>query len=266
MDGKVICRCQPSGRWKTHISKPILLENGRCMSQSPSPRLIGGRGFYKEGVGNGTKRSREEVAKFPMCRWVQSIPAWQVMVWCAFYWFSYSGFTPSWLHITLALRLKVSKYPGAGMPQDQILYLLKLFPRILIHTCYSSTSYILVRLSTYRNNVKRMVGWVTIPRYNFPLLQFHQSAMEGASHGARGRFQLQDQLQQTGLTSMPHSENGALGNMGQPSWFYLWGMGRTKADPGTWRAPGDWGLLKEKGRLRHRHRTLSPNHEAGHPR
>ena len=38
------------------------------------------------------------------------------------------------------------------------LYLLKLVPRILIQTCCSLTSYTLVRVSTYRNNVKRMVG------------------------------------------------------------------------------------------------------------
>ena len=44
---------------------------------------------------------------------------------------------------------------------------LKLVPRILTQTCCSSTSYILIRVSTYRTNVKGMVGWVTIPhRYN----------------------------------------------------------------------------------------------------
>ena len=34
--------------------------------------------------------------------------------------------------------------------------------RILTQTCCSSTSYILVRVRTYRNNVKRKVEWVTI--------------------------------------------------------------------------------------------------------
>ena len=74
--------------------------------------------------------------------------------------------------VILASLLKVSKYPRAGMPEGRSLYLLKLVPRILTQTCCSSTSYILV--STYRNNVKRMVEWVTIPHYNFPLLQFQR--------------------------------------------------------------------------------------------
>ena len=52
------------------------------MSQSPSPHLSGGRGFYKEGEGNRTKRSREGVEKFSTCRLAQSIPIRQVEVWC----------------------------------------------------------------------------------------------------------------------------------------------------------------------------------------
>ena len=75
------------------------------------------------------------------------------------------------LHVLLAPRLKASKSPRAGIPEGWSLYLLKLDPRILIQTCYSSTSCTLVRVSTYRNIVKRMVRWVTIShRYNFPLL------------------------------------------------------------------------------------------------
>ena len=50
------------------------------MSQSPSPPLSGGRGFYKEGEGNRTKRSRERVANFCTCRRAQSIPIRQMMV------------------------------------------------------------------------------------------------------------------------------------------------------------------------------------------
>ena len=42
---------------------------------------------------------------------------------------------------------------------------LKLVPRILIQACCSPTSYLLVRVSTYRQNVKRMVRWVTIFQY-----------------------------------------------------------------------------------------------------
>ena len=85
----------------------------------------------------------------------------------------------SWIHVILASQMKVSKPPVSstipsevGMPEGWSLYLLKLVPRILVQTCYSSTSYILVRVSTYRHNVKTIVGWVTVPhRYNFPLLQ-----------------------------------------------------------------------------------------------
>ena len=58
--------------------------------------------------------------------------------------------------------MKVSKSPRAGILEGWSLYLLKLVPRILIWTPCLSASYILVRVSTYRNNAKRMVGWVTI--------------------------------------------------------------------------------------------------------
>ena len=58
------------------------------------------------------------------------------------------------------------------MPEGQGLYLLKLVPRILIHTGCSSSSYILVRISTYRNSVER-TGWggggrVTVPTVTSP--------------------------------------------------------------------------------------------------
>ena len=48
------------------MSQSPFLEDGRLTSQSPSPPLIRGRGFYKEGEGNRTKRSREGVGKFYM--------------------------------------------------------------------------------------------------------------------------------------------------------------------------------------------------------
>ena len=104
------------------------------------------------------------------------MPITQVMArcassWRASSWFSHPGFTSSWLHIILAPWMKVSKSPGARMPKGRSLYLLKLVPRILIQTCCSSISHILARVSTYRNTVKRMVGWVTISHYNFTLLQ-----------------------------------------------------------------------------------------------
>ena len=71
------------GRWGTHVSKPISTSHWRQ------------RFFYKEGEGNRTKRSREGVAKFSMCRQAQSIPVRQVMVRCA----------SSWIHIILVLPL-----------------------------------------------------------------------------------------------------------------------------------------------------------------
>ena len=77
----------------------------------------------------------------------------------------------SWLHVVPASGVKVSKSLGTGMLEGQSLYLLKLAPRILMQICCSLTSYILVTVSIYRNNVKRMAGWVTIFHcYNLPLL------------------------------------------------------------------------------------------------
>lgn len=70
----------------------------------------------------------------------------------------------SWSYFILVLQLKVSKSLGTWMTEGD-LYFLKLVPKILIQTCCSSTSYILVTVSIYRNNVKIMVGWVTLPYY-----------------------------------------------------------------------------------------------------
>ena len=93
------------------------------------------------------------------------------MVHCTSSWFSHPGFTTSQLHVILDPRLKVSKFPGAEVLEGQGLNLSKLVPWILIQTCCASTSYTLVRVHTYGNNVKRMVGWVTISCYSFPPLQ-----------------------------------------------------------------------------------------------
>ena len=123
------------------------------MSPSPSPPLSGGRGFYKEGEGNRRKRSREGVEKSSTCRPAQSIPIRPNVGHPAL---------SSWLHVTLAPWLKVSKSPGPEMLEDWSLFPLKLVPRILTQTCCSSTRYILGRVSTYRNNVKRIMGEVTI--------------------------------------------------------------------------------------------------------
>ena len=108
-----------------------------------------------------------------MCRLARSILTRQVMVRCAASWFSHPGFTSSWLHITLAPCLKASKSPGTGMPEGRGLYLLKLVSRVLIQTWCLPITYILVRVCTYRNNVKRIMGWVTISHsYHYPLLHW----------------------------------------------------------------------------------------------
>ena len=94
----------------------------------------------------------------------------------------------SWIRVILAPWLKVSKSPRTGMPGGWGLYLLKLVPKILIQTCCSSTSYILVRVSTYRNNVKTVVGWITNSHcYNFPLLQEDISGGKIVWQRCRGR-------------------------------------------------------------------------------
>ena len=70
--------------------------------------------------------------------------------------------------------MKVSKSLQAWIPEGCSLYLLKLVPRILKQSRCSSTSYIFIRVSTYRNNVKRMMGWVTLSHPdNFPSLHHH---------------------------------------------------------------------------------------------
>ena len=106
------------------------MEDGGLGSQSPSPHLSGGRGFYKEGEGNRPKKSREEVEKFSVCRLIQSIPIRQMMVYIILVWSP--RLLSSWLHIILVPQLRVSKSPGAGMPGSQSLYLLKRVPRILM--------------------------------------------------------------------------------------------------------------------------------------
>ena len=142
------------------------------MSQSLSTRLIGGRGFDKEGEGNRTE-SKKGVAKFSTCRPARSALIRQVTVLCA------SSCLVIRLHSVLAPQLKVSKSSGAGMPEGWSLCFSKLLPRILIQTRCSSTSYILVRARTYRHKVKRMVGWVTIPHcYSFPPL-LHEDIILG---------------------------------------------------------------------------------------
>ena len=164
-DGKwFIFRCWPPGRWGTHISKPIFWEGGGLTSQNPSLPLSTGRGFYKEG--GGWKVLYVQTSP------VLSSKASGGLV-CITPASAHCGFTSLWLHVILTPRVKVSKAPRAGIPEGWNLYLLKLVPRIPIQTCWLSTRYILVRVCTYRINCQKKGGWVTIPCYNFPLLQFH---------------------------------------------------------------------------------------------
>ena len=111
-----------------------------------------------------TKRSGERTAKFSTCRRAQSIPIRQVRIGCALPGLVILASS----HPESALLLKVSKSLGTGLLEGRGLYLLKLAPRILIGTYYSSVSYILARISTYRNYVKRMVRWVTIFHGHIP--------------------------------------------------------------------------------------------------
>ena len=141
-------KCWSSGRWETRVKAHLHIS-------------VEAEDFIRRERENRTKRSREGAKKFSLCRQAQSIPIRQVMVRYASSWCGHPGST-----------LMVSKSPGTRIPEGQRLYLLKLVPRILIQTCCLSLCYILVRVSTYRNNVKRMLGWVTISHsYNFLLLQ-----------------------------------------------------------------------------------------------
>ena len=132
------------------------------MSQSPSPGKMGDSclkahlplsleaGAFIRRERGTEQRSREGVDKFSTCRRARSILITQVTVWRASSWF-----------VILASPLKVSKPPGAGMPEG--LSLFKLVPRILAQTCCSSTSCILVRVGTHRNKVRRLVGGLQFP-------------------------------------------------------------------------------------------------------
>lgn len=57
----------------------------------------------------------------------------------------------------------MSKCPPAGIAEGWDLYLLKLVPKILQQTGYSSTSYTLVRVLTCRNNIKGIMGGLQFP-------------------------------------------------------------------------------------------------------
>ena len=151
------------------------------MSQSPSPGKKGDSclkahlhiSVQAEVLKRRRRRQNNEIKggawKFSRRRRAQSISIRQVVVWCAPSWFSRPGFMSSWLHVILAPQLKASKFPRTGLPESGSLYLLKLVPRLLVQTRSSSTSYILVRVGTYRNNVKRVVGWVTMLCHNFSI-------------------------------------------------------------------------------------------------
>ena len=82
------------------------------MSQSPSPPLSGGRGFYKEGEGNRRERSRKGFEKFSTHRTAPSILIRPVCV---------------------ILALEVSRSPGAEMPEGWSLSFLKLVPIVTQH-------------------------------------------------------------------------------------------------------------------------------------
>ena len=101
------------------------------------------------------QRWSKGVAKFSTHRQARSIATRPVLVRCASSWFSHPRFMVEGQQIS---------FDHEGWS----LYLLKLVPGILSQTCCSSTSYILVRVSTYRHHVKGMVGWVTTPHHSPP--------------------------------------------------------------------------------------------------
>ena len=131
--------CSTRG-WKTLIPKPISMSQRR-------------QRFLSRGRGKAEQRDQGEgVEKFSTCNeqsiLIKNLVTYQAMVLCA----------SSWITGVLAPWLKVSKSPGAGMPEGWHLCLLKLVPRILTQTCCSSASCTLVRVRTYRNNATRVAG------------------------------------------------------------------------------------------------------------
>ena len=138
------------------------MEDGGLTSQSPSPPLSGGSEFYKEG---GETEQRDQggggfEVLYVQTSTVHSNKASDSLVCIVLV-------SSSWLHAIL----DPWKSLRAGMPEGQSVSYEQLVPRILTQTCCSSTSCILVRISTYRNDVRRMVGWVLISHhYNFPRL------------------------------------------------------------------------------------------------
>ena len=103
--------CRLSGRWETHITKPMSWKMGNLCHKvhlrlSVEVEVFCVFFFYKDGEGNITKRSRlGGVAKFSMCRWAQSIPIRQMMVWCVSCWFGHLGFISSRLHGWMSANL-----------------------------------------------------------------------------------------------------------------------------------------------------------------
>ena len=76
----------------------------------------------------------------------------QAVVWCAL-----SRVSSFWFYILLVLWLKFSKSTKAEITEEQSLFLWKVVPGILIQATY------VVRVSTFRNNVKIIVVRVIIP-------------------------------------------------------------------------------------------------------
>lgn len=100
--------------------KPISREVGGLASQSPSPPLPPGRGVYREGGGRNTE-IKGGAAKFSTCRRAQRIAIRRVTVVCVILAESPRLHVIS-AHVILVPRLKVSKCPGAGMPEGRSLY------------------------------------------------------------------------------------------------------------------------------------------------
>ena len=145
--GSVACCSQSQswrGRWwcleKWFIPEPAAWEDGGFSSQSSSPSLSAGRGEQRDQGGGWEVLMQTSTVHFHM-----DPETGQAVVWCAPSWFMVAGQQTSW---------------SWGVRRSG-LYLLKLVSKILIQTCCLSESSVSVRVSTYRNSVRRTVGWVT---------------------------------------------------------------------------------------------------------
>lgn len=123
------------------------------MFQSPSPHLSAGRGFRKEGEGKQNKQVKGRELKVfyiqaSTVHFDKDLENGQLM--------------DGLVYVVLVLRLNVTNSPRTEKTEVLGLYLMKLVPRIVIQTCYFSTSYILEGAFTEAVS-KELWGGLQIP-------------------------------------------------------------------------------------------------------